>query len=32
VFVKRRMAAFKRKCIKEGWTHSDDISIGAIVV
>ncbi len=32
VFVKRRMAAFKRKCVKEGWTHSDDISIASIVI
>lgn len=31
-FVLRRMNAFKRKCAKEGWTHSDDISIAAIVV
>ena len=32
VFVKRRMAAFQRKCIKEGITHSDDISIASIIV
>lgn len=31
-FVKRRMAAFKRKCIKEGITHSDDISVASIIV
>lgn len=31
-FVLRRIAAFKRKCAKEGITHSDDISIAAIVV
>jgi hypothetical protein len=31
-FVLRRIAAFKRKCLKEGITHSDDISIAAIVV
>lgn len=31
-FVKRRMAAFKRKCIKEGITHYDDISIATIVI
>src|SRR5512137_3213335 len=29
-FVLRRIAAFKRKCAKEGITHSDDISIAAI--
>jgi hypothetical protein len=32
VFVKRRMAAFKKQCVKDGWTHSDDISMAAIVV
>jgi serine/threonine protein phosphatase PrpC len=32
VFVKRRLAAFKRKCEKDGWTHSDDISVAAIIV
>lgn len=32
VFARRRLAAFKRKCVVEGITHSDDISIGAIVV
>jgi hypothetical protein len=32
VFVKRRMAAFKRKCLKEGTTFYDDISIASIVV
>lgn len=31
-FVLRRMNAFKRKCAKEGWTHSDDVSVAAIVV
>jgi hypothetical protein len=31
-FVLRRIAAFKRKCLKEGITHSDDISVGAIVI
>lgn len=31
-FVIRRIAAFKRKCLKEGTTHHDDISISAIVV
>lgn len=31
-FALRRIAAFKRKCLKEGTTHSDDISIAAIVV
>lgn len=31
-FVRRRLGAFKRKCIKENITHSDDISIAAIVV
>lgn len=31
-FVLRRIAAFKRKCIKEGWTFSDDISIASIHV
>lgn len=32
VFAKRRLAAFKRKCLKEGITHHDDISIATIVV
>ena len=32
VFAKRRLAAFKKKCIKEGWTHRDDISVSAIIV
>ena len=32
VFVKRRFAALKRKCLKEGMTHSDDISIASIIV
>lgn len=31
-FVLRRISAFKRKCLKEGITHSDDISIAAIHV
>lgn len=31
-FVKRRMGAFKRKCLKEGITHYDDISCATIVV
>lgn len=31
-FVLRRIAAFKRKCLKEGITHSDDISVASIVV
>ena len=31
-FVQRRLAAFKRKCLKEGTTHSDDISVAAIHV
>jgi hypothetical protein len=31
-FVQRRLAAFKRKCLKEGITHSDDISVASIVV
>lgn len=31
-FVLRRISAFKRKCLKEGITHFDDISISAIVV
>ena len=31
-FVQRRMAAFKRKCLKEGITHSDDISVASIVI
>jgi hypothetical protein len=32
VFVKRRLTAFKKKCAKEGWTHSDDISVASIVI
>jgi hypothetical protein len=32
VFVQRRMAAFNRKCLKEGITHSDDISVASIIV
>ena len=31
-FVIRRISAFKRKCLKDGTTHHDDISISAIVV
>lgn len=31
-FVLRRISAFKRKCLKEGTTHSDDISIASIVI
>lgn len=31
-FVQRRIAAFKRKCLKDGTTHSDDISVAAILV
>lgn len=31
-FVLRRIAAFKRKCLKEGTTHSDDISVASIIV
>jgi len=31
-FVARRISAFKRKCLKEGITHSDDISIASIIV
>lgn len=31
-FVQRRLAAFKRKCLREGITHSDDISIASIIV
>jgi len=31
-FVQRRIAAFKRKCLKEGITHSDDISVASIIV
>jgi serine/threonine protein phosphatase PrpC len=31
-FVLRRISAFKRKCLKEGITHSDDISIASITV
>lgn len=30
-FALRRIAAFKRKCLKEGITHSDDISIASII-
>jgi len=32
IFVKRRLAAFKKKCVKECMTHSDDISVSAIIV
>jgi serine/threonine protein phosphatase PrpC len=31
-YVQRRIAAFKRKFIKENWHHLDDISIASIVV
>lgn len=31
-FVLRRVSAFKRRCLKEGITHSDDISVAAILV
>jgi hypothetical protein len=31
-FVLRRVSAFKRKCLKEGITHSDDISVASIIV
>ncbi len=31
-FVQRRIGAFKRKCLKDGITHSDDISVAAILV
>ena len=31
-FVQRRLAAFKRKCLKDCVTHSDDISVAAIVI
>jgi hypothetical protein len=31
-FVLRRISAFKRKCLKEGITHSDDISVATIIV
>ena len=31
-FVTRRISAFKRKCLKEGITHSDDISCAAIII
>lgn len=32
VFVQRRMAAFRRKCQKEFISHTDDVSVAAIVV
>lgn len=32
VFVKRRFNALKKKCLKEGITHADDISAAAIIV
>ena len=32
VFVLRTLSAFKRKCLKENWTHSDDISVASIVI
>ena len=31
-FAKRRINAFKRKCLKENITHSDDISIATIII
>ena len=31
-FVLRRIAAFKRKCLKDGTTHSDDISVASIII
>lgn len=31
-FVQRRINAFKRKCLKEGLQHLDDISIASIVI
>ena len=31
-FAARRISAFKRKCLKEGMVHTDDISVAAIVV
>lgn len=31
-FVMRRIMAFKRKCLKEGITHYDDISVASVVV
>lgn len=31
-FVLRRISAFKRKCLKEGIVHSDDISVSSIYV
>jgi len=31
-FVLRRVSAFKRKCLKDGITHSDDISVASIIV
>lgn len=32
VFVNRRLSAFKRHCLKEGISHSDDISVAAIAL
>ena len=29
-FVKRRLNALQRDCIKRGWTHTDDISMAAL--
>ena len=29
-FVQRRMNKFKKTCVKNGWEHSDDVSIAAI--
>jgi hypothetical protein len=31
-FVQRRINAFKRKCVKDGTTHLDDISVASIYV
>jgi hypothetical protein len=32
VFVRRRLQAFKRNCLKDNVTHYDDISVAAIVI
>jgi len=32
VFVNRRINAFKRSCLKDNITHSDDISVASIIV
>lgn len=29
-FVERRVAAFRKECLKRGWQHSDDVSLGVI--